>query len=98
MIDPKTVVVEATAANTERSPADVLRLVVATVALLVEIVVQWLFGDTLVAFASELLSGLEALPEWMASPSSWSAPGCWPSSSWEAGWWSPFSGDGGGCW
>ncbi len=67
VIDPKTVVVEATAANTERSPADVLRLVVATVALLVEIIVQWLFGGTLVAFMSELLSGLEALPEWIES-------------------------------
>ena len=67
MIDPNTVVVEAPAANTERSPADVLRLVVATVALLVEIVIQWLFGDTLVAFASEVLSGLEALPEWLAA-------------------------------
>ena len=48
-----------------RSPADVLRMVVAVVLLLVELVVQWLFGDTLVVFMSQLLGGLAAIPEWM---------------------------------
>ena len=48
-----------------RSPADLLRLVVAALVLLVAFVLEWLFGDTLVAFSSELLSGLAALPDWM---------------------------------
>ena len=48
-----------------RSPADVLRLVVATAALLVLTLVGWLFGDTVVEFASDLLRGLDALPDWL---------------------------------
>jgi undecaprenyl-diphosphatase len=49
----------------ERSPADVLRLVVAAALLLVLLLVEWLFGDTLVAFGSDLLRGLDALPQWI---------------------------------
>lgn len=49
----------------ERSPADVVRLVTATAALLALLVVEWLFGDTLVAFATDLLRGLDALPQWI---------------------------------
>ena len=49
----------------ERSPADVLRMVVAAVAVLATLVVEWLFGDTLVAFASDLLRGLDAVPSWI---------------------------------
>lgn len=49
----------------ERSPADVLRLVVATVVLVVVLVVAWLFGNTLVTFASDLFEGLEAVPSWI---------------------------------
>ena len=49
----------------ERSPADVLRLVVALACALALVLVEWLFGDTLVAFASDLLNGLEALPGWI---------------------------------
>jgi hypothetical protein len=49
----------------ERSPADILRLVVAAFALLVLLVVERLFGDTLVTFASDLLGGLDALPGWI---------------------------------
>jgi glycosyltransferase 2 family protein len=49
----------------ERSPADVLRLVVAAAALLVLLLVEWLFGDTLLAFGSDLLRGLDALPHWL---------------------------------
>ena len=49
----------------ERSPADVLRLVVAVVVALALVLVEWLFGDTLVAFASELLRGLQAVPGWI---------------------------------
>jgi undecaprenyl-diphosphatase len=49
----------------ERSPADVLRLVVATAAVVVLLLVEWLFGDTLVAFGSDLFRGLDALPQWI---------------------------------
>ena len=49
----------------QRSPADVLRLVVAAVVVLLLLVVEWLFGDTLVAFASDLLRGLDAVPQWI---------------------------------
>jgi len=46
-----------------RSPADVLRLVVAAVLLLVVIVMELVVGDNLVAFASDLLRGLDAVPD-----------------------------------
>ena len=49
----------------ERSPADVLRLLVAIGAALALLLVEWLFGDTLVGFASDLLRGLDAVPTWM---------------------------------
>ena len=29
------------------------------------LLVEWLFGDTLVAFASDLLRGLDAVPQWI---------------------------------
>lgn len=48
-----------------RSPADFLRLAVAAVALVGILLLEWLFGDTLVAFASDLLRGLDALPSWL---------------------------------
>jgi undecaprenyl-diphosphatase len=51
--------------SAERSPVDLLRLVVAAVALLALQAVSWLAGDTLVAFASDLLRGLDAVPTWM---------------------------------
>ena len=46
----------------ERSPADVLRLLVAVGVALALLLVEWLFGDALVDFASELLRGLDAVP------------------------------------
>jgi undecaprenyl-diphosphatase len=49
----------------ERSPADVLRLVVAAALLLALLLVEWLFGDTVVAFGSDVLRGLDAVPQWM---------------------------------
>ena len=55
------------AERVERSPADVLRLVVAAVVLLAVVIVEWLFGETLVTFLAQLLSGLEALPTWIVS-------------------------------
>jgi tRNA A-37 threonylcarbamoyl transferase component Bud32 len=48
-----------------RSPADVLRVVVAAVVVVVLLLVEWWFGDTLVAFASDLLRGLDAVPRWI---------------------------------
>jgi undecaprenyl-diphosphatase len=49
----------------QRSPADVLRLCVATGVTLVLLIVEWLFGKTLVAFGSDLLRGLDAVPHWV---------------------------------
>jgi glycosyltransferase 2 family protein len=49
----------------ERSPADVVRVVVAGTALLAILLIEWLFGDTLVAFGTEVLRGLDALPQWI---------------------------------
>ncbi|HZX53320.1 MAG TPA: hypothetical protein VFE86_01495, partial [Ilumatobacteraceae bacterium] len=49
----------------ERSPADVLRLVVALAVAIALVLIEWLFGDTLVTFASELLRGLQAVPGWI---------------------------------
>ncbi len=54
-----------TEAQRVRSPADILRLVVAAVVLVVLLLVEWLFGNALVVFASDLLNGLEALPDWL---------------------------------
>ena len=44
-----------------------LRLVTAAVLLLVLLLVQWLFGDTLTRFAADLLSGLAAVPDWIVN-------------------------------
>jgi undecaprenyl-diphosphatase len=49
----------------ERSPADVFRLVVASASLIVLLLIEWLFGDTLVTFASDLLRGYHAMPQWI---------------------------------
>jgi glycosyltransferase 2 family protein len=48
-----------------RSPADVLRLVVAAALVLLLLLIEWLFGDTLVGFTSDLLRGLDAVPQWI---------------------------------
>ena len=48
-----------------RSPSDVLRLVVGSAFLLLLLLVQWLWGRTLVEFAGELFAGLEAIPTWI---------------------------------
>src|SRR5579862_2590277 len=45
-----------------RAPSDVLRLVVATVALVVFVLLGVLFGDAIVHFVNWLLVGLRALP------------------------------------
>ena len=51
----------------ERSPADVLRLVVAAVALALLVVLELLFGDTLGRFAADVLRGLSAVPDWIVT-------------------------------
>jgi glycosyltransferase 2 family protein len=58
------VIVEAPVGAAVRSPADILRVACAAVALLALLVVQWLFGDTLTRFTADILAGLSALPEW----------------------------------
>jgi glycosyltransferase 2 family protein len=49
----------------ERSPADVVRLVTAAAALLALLLIKWLFGDTLISFGTDVLRGLDALPNWI---------------------------------
>ena len=53
--------------TTERSPVDVLRLAVATVALVGMALVDLFLGDAVAAFFAELLTGLRAIPDWLAS-------------------------------
>src|SRR4029077_9488478 len=53
------------AAPVVRSPADVLRLVVAAGVVVLLLVVGGVFGDALVAFTSDLLRGLDAIPTWL---------------------------------
>jgi undecaprenyl-diphosphatase len=70
LVDPNgdlgaTQVLEAPTSDVSRSPADLLRCAVAAVLLAALLIVQWLFGDTLVTFAADVLRGLEALPGWM---------------------------------
>jgi len=61
-------VTQATTSSIEidrQSPADVLRLAVGVVLLVALMVVAAIFGDTLVGFASDLLRGFDALPDWL---------------------------------
>jgi hypothetical protein len=53
--------------DVDRSPSDVLRLVVAAVLLLLILLVEGIFGDALVEFAADLLRGLDALPDWIVT-------------------------------
>jgi glycosyltransferase 2 family protein len=50
-----------------RSPSDVLRLVVGVVLVLALLLVEWLFGNALVTFASDLLRGFLAIPKWIVN-------------------------------
>jgi len=52
---------------TTRQPSDVLRLVVAVVLILVLLLIEWLFGNTLITFASDLLRGFQAVPRWIVN-------------------------------
>lgn len=58
-------IVEPHRPTAERSPCDLLRLVVSAVALVVAILLDVLFGNALTAFAADLLRGLDALPAWL---------------------------------
>ena len=62
---PAVEIVEGSSPATVRSPADLLRLAVAVVLLVVILILQWLSGDTLTTFATELLQGVGAIPTWI---------------------------------
>ena len=51
----------------ERSPADVLRAVVAAAALAVVLLVQWLAGETIARNSHATLRGLDTLPSWLVT-------------------------------
>jgi tRNA A-37 threonylcarbamoyl transferase component Bud32 len=51
--------------DVERSPSDVLRLVVAAATTLVVVAVGHWFGSALTGFAADVLDGLDELPEWL---------------------------------
>ena len=48
-----------------RSPGDFLRLIVAATAIVIVFLVAWLFGDTVVVFASDFFAGIDAVPDWL---------------------------------
>src|SRR5207237_10229449 len=50
-----------------RSPADILRLVVAVAVLAVLLLVEALFGRSIAEFSSDVLSGLGAVATWLAT-------------------------------
>ena len=62
---PPSTAPHAASPSVARSASDVLRLAVAAALLLVLLLLQWLAGDALIAFAEELLRGLDALPDWI---------------------------------
>jgi undecaprenyl-diphosphatase len=51
----------------ERSPSDLLRLIVAAVTLTALLLIQAFFGTTLISFAHDLLAGLHAIPSWIVT-------------------------------
>ena len=51
----------------ERSPADILRVGVAAVSLVVVLLLQWLAGDTAVEQTQRFLRGLDQLPSWLVT-------------------------------
>jgi undecaprenyl-diphosphatase len=55
------------AGRVTQAPSDVLRMVVAVVALLVVTLMGVLFGETMVAFVADLLRGLDRLPSWFVT-------------------------------
>lgn len=57
--------IEAPPLDVERSPTDILRLAVAMAVFVGLVLVGMLFDDAIVGFASDLLRGLDALPQWL---------------------------------
>jgi undecaprenyl-diphosphatase len=55
----------AATASVYRSPADLLRLVVALVVVVALLVVDRLFGNAVLSFLADVLSGVARLPAWM---------------------------------
>jgi undecaprenyl-diphosphatase len=62
-----TEIIEAPAPEATRSPVDLVRFVLAAFALAVLLLLEWLFGPTLVTFAYDLFRGLSAVPHWLLS-------------------------------
>jgi hypothetical protein len=62
-----TEIIELPAPEATRSPVDLVRFVLAALALTVLLLVEWLFGRTLVTFAYDLFRGLSAVPHWLLS-------------------------------
>ena len=87
----------ATSETVSRSPSDVLRLVVGVVLVLALLLVEWLFGDTLVTFASDLLARFSRHPQVDRQRRSRSLGGSSPSRSWCSDCCSRFSAAVGGC-
>ena len=51
----------------EQSPVDVLRTAIALGLLVVLLVLEYFFGETLVQFVYDLFQGLEAIPSWIVT-------------------------------
>ena len=64
---PAVEVTESPPAVAERSPADLLRVVVAAAALGVLLLLQWLAGDQVVRNTHDLTAGLDTVPSWLVS-------------------------------
>jgi hypothetical protein len=64
---PSVQVTESPLASTERSPADVLRLVVAGIVLVMLVVLGWIAGDDEARTARDLVRGIDQVPSWLVS-------------------------------
>lgn len=59
------IVVESETPDGVRSPVDVLRLATGIALVAIVVILDRLFGETLVGFAADLFAGLSALPGWL---------------------------------
>jgi undecaprenyl-diphosphatase len=60
-------IIETTSGLERGAPADVLRAIVVAFVFVVLLLLQWLFGDSLVGFAHDLFRGLDAVPTWIVT-------------------------------